>query len=1219
MPSNKKQAPSEKTKKSERKRASDRLNRTAKSGHPANKKEKRSLVLRQSRSTGVSTALKDIKPAFDYVEKIISTIHEPLVMLDSNLRIVSLNRSFYDTFKTMPEKAKGELFFELGNGEWDIPELKEKLEEILQKQTSFEDLELKQKLPHIRERTILVNARIISDQVEKPEFVVLVIKDVTESKKREETIEQLSSFPTVNPMPIVETDITGRVLYMNPAAKKLFPDLWNRGNKHPFLAELSSAVNELNSGRREWVRRQVEFEGAWYGQTIFMVEEGSCIRIYSNDITENRRMQQALKESENKYRIVANNTYDWEFWSSPEGKYLYVSPSCKRITGLDPEEFLKDPDLHRRIIHPDERLCFDDHLRKVEGKKAGEVEYRIIRPDGAIRWIHHACQPVFDSDGNYLGHRGSNRDITERKINEEELRQLNRVLKALSDSNQAMMHATSESGYLKEVCDFIIADCGYLMAWIGFAENDENKTVRPVAQAGFEKGYLETVNITWSDTERGHGPTGTAIRTGKPAICRNMLSDPNFKPWRKEALKRGYVSSIVLPLISNGKTFGAINIYSKEPDPFSEEEIKLLTELSNDLAYGIMTLRLRLKHEQAEQALRQSEERLNRAEEIAHLGSWELDLVTNRLSWSDEVYRIFGLKLQEFGATYEAFLEAVHPDDRQMVDAAYSSSLREGKDAYEIEHRVVRKVDGEVRIIYEKCEHVRDQNGRIVRSVGMVQDITERKQAEEKLQKQAVMLANVSEAIIGFGPDMKINFWSPSAERLYGYTSSEALGHQASDLLRAVYLDITRDEAVDQLLKTGHLKADNIHHTKDGRALYIEYHATGIYNQGKELTSIVTVMHDITERKQAEEELRQTRDYLESLFNYANAPIICWDTKFKITRFNHAFERLTDHKGEEVLGKDLSILFPPESREESLDKIRRALGGEYWEVVEIPILRKAGDTRIVLWNSANIYIKDGKTILATIAQGQDITERKRAEEEIKALNESLKQHEAELSASNKELEAFVYSVSHDLRAPLRSIEGFSRALSEDYHSKLDETGKDYLRRVRGSAQHMRDLIDDLLNLSITIRAEMRREKINLSELVKTITAGLQKTQPERQVEFFIQEGLFAHGDPPLVQTVLENLLGNAWKFTANHPQARVEFGVIQLKGETVYFVRDDGAGFDMSQASKLFTPFQRLHTTTEFSGNGIGLAVVSRIVNRHGGRVWAEGEVEKGATFYFTL
>jgi PAS domain S-box-containing protein len=793
------------------------------------------------------------------------------------------------------------------------------------------------------------------------------------------------------------------------------------------------------------------------------------------------------------------------------------------------------------------------------------------------------------------------------------------VLKAISDSNQAMMHATSESGYLKEVCDFIIADCGYLMAWIGFAENDENKTVRPVAQAGFEKGYLETVNITWSDTERGHGPTGTAIRTGKPAICRNMLSDPNFKPWRKEALKRGYVSSIVLPLISNGKTFGAINIYSKEPDPFSEEEIKLLTELSNDLAYGIMTLRLRLKHEQAEQALRQSEERLNRAEEIAHLGSWELDLVTNRLSWSDEVYRIFGLKLQEFGATYEAFLEAVHPDDRQMVDAAYSSSLREGKDAYEIEHRVVRKVDGEVRIIYEKCEHVRDQNGRIVRSVGMVQDITERKQAEEKLQKQAVMLANVSEAIIGFGPDMKINFWSPSAERLYGYTSSEALGHQASDLLRAVYLDITRDEAVDQLLKTGHLKADNIHHTKDGRALYIEYHATGIYNQGKELTSIVTVMHDITERKQAEEELRQTRDYLESLFNYANAPIICWDTKFKITRFNHAFERLTDHKGEEVLGKDLSILFPPESREESLDKIRRALGGEYWEVVEIPILRKAGDTRIVLWNSANIYIKDGKTILATIAQGQDITERKRAEEEIKALNESLKQHEAELSASNKELEAFVYSVSHDLRAPLRSIEGFSRALSEDYHSKLDETGKDYLRRVRGSAQHMRDLIDDLLNLSITIRAEMRREKINLSELVKTITAGLQKTQPERQVEFFIQEGLFAHGDPPLVQTVLENLLGNAWKFTANHPQARVEFGVIQLKGETVYFVRDDGAGFDMSQASKLFTPFQRLHTTTEFSGNGIGLAVVSRIVNRHGGRVWAEGEVEKGATFYFTL
>jgi PAS domain S-box-containing protein len=1216
MPSNKKQTPPEKTKKGERKRASDRLNRTAKPGHLANKKEKRSLVLRKSFSTGVSTALEDIQPAFNYVEKIISIIHEPLVVLDSNLRVVSLNRSFYDTFKTMPEKAKGELFFELGNGEWDSPGFRERLEEILEKQTSFEDLELTQKFPRIGERTILVNARSISQQADEPKFILLTIRDVTESKKAKESNERFSSFPAVNPMPILETDITGRVLYTNPATKRFFPDLSNMGSNHPFLAELSSAVNELKSGKKEWVLRQVEVEGTWYGQTIFMVEGGSRIRIYSTDITENRRMQQALKESENKYQIVADNTYDWEFWSSPEGKYLYVSPSCKRITGLDPEEFLKDPDLHRRIIHPDDRLCFDDHLQKVEGKKAGEVEYRIIRPDGAIRWIHHACQPVFDSDGNYLGHRGSNRDITERKIKEEELRQLNRVLKALSDSNQAMMHATSESGYLKEVCDFIIADCGYLMVWIGFAENDENKTVRPAAQAGFEKGYLETANITWADTERGHGPTGTAIRTGKPAICRNMLTDPNFKPWRKEALKRGYASSIVLPLTFDGKTFGAINIYSNEPDPFSEEEIKLLTELSNDLAYGITTIRLRLQHEQAEVALAKSEEKYRFLYEEGQSFNIIIGPDQTIKDANKTALNLLGYEKNE--VVGKPALDFIPDEDKERVKVILAETFSGGT-SQEYEIPILAK-DGSVHVIlFSQGQATLMEGGAITGIVVTGIDITERKQAEEKLQKQAVMLANVSEAIIGFDPDMKINFWSPSAVRLYGYTFSEAFGRQASDLLGAVYLNITREEAVDQLLKTGHLKIENIHHTKDGRALHVEYHATGIYNQRNELTGIVTIIHDITERKQAEEELRQTRDYLENLFNYANAPIICWDSEFKITRFNHAFERLTDHKAEEVLGKDLSILFPPESREESLDKIRRTLGGEYWEVVEIPILRKAGDTRIVLWNSANVYADDGKTLLATIAQGLDITERKQNEEEIRALNEYLRQHEAELAASNKELESFSYSVSHDLRAPLRNIDGFSQALLEDYSSKLDEQGKDFLKRVRAATQRMGGLIDDLLQLSLTMRKEMQREKVNLSQLALSIINELKEAEPERQVEVAIEEKAQVSGDARLLREMLANLLGNAWKFTSSRSPAKIEFGHTEKDGEKLFYVKDNGAGFDMRYANKLFIPFQRLHSLLEFPGNGIGLAIVKRIIERHGGSVWAEGEVEKGATFYFKL
>ncbi len=266
------------------------------------------------------------------------------------------------------------------------------------------------------------------------------------------------------------------------------------------------------------------------------------------------------------------------------------------------------------------------------------------------------------------------------------------------------------------------------------------------------------------------------------------------------------------------------------------------------------------------------------------------------------------------------------------------------------------------------------------------------------------------------------------------------------------------------------------------------------------------------------------------------------------------------------------------------------------------------------------FIAEERTLINAVAERLGkIIERKRAEEEIQKLNRSLKAKTTELASANKELEAFSYSVSHDLRAPLRAIDGFSRALQEDYANKLDQPGKDYLRRVSAATQHMRQLIDDLLNLSLVMRAQMRHEKINLSEMVRAITAELQNTQPERQVEFIIEEGLLAHGDPRLLREVLENLLGNTWKFTEKHSKAKIEFGTVHKEEQIVYFVRDDGAGFDMTYANKLFIPFQRLHSTAEFSGNGIGLTIASRIINRHGGRIWAEGEVEKGATFYFTL
>lgn len=236
-----------------------------------------------------------------------------------------------------------------------------------------------------------------------------------------------------------------------------------------------------------------------------------------------------------------------------------------------------------------------------------------------------------------------------------------------------------------------------------------------------------------------------------------------------------------------------------------------------------------------------------------------------------------------------------------------------------------------------------------------------------------------------------------------------------------------------------------------------------------------------------------------------------------------------------------------------------------------------------------------------------------------SLEQRVQDRTAQLEVANKELEAFSYSVSHDLRAPLRSIDGFSQALLEDYADKLDDNGKDCLRRVRSASQRMSVLIDDLLNLARVTRSEVHRENVDLTAIAKSVVKELQEQDPDRRVAFVIREGLRAEGDSVLLRLALQNLLGNAWKYTSHHDSSRIEFGTEQTNGHRVYFVRDDGAGFDPRYKSRLFGVFQRLHGPTEFPGTGVGLATVQRIVRRHGGDIWAEGAVEKGATFYFSL
>ncbi|HEY1698042.1 MAG TPA: PAS domain S-box protein [Polyangiaceae bacterium] len=387
----------------------------------------------------------------------------------------------------------------------------------------------------------------------------------------------------------------------------------------------------------------------------------------------------------------------------------------------------------------------------------------------------------------------------------------------------------------------------------------------------------------------------------------------------------------------------------------------------------------------------------------------------------------------------------------------------------------------------------------------------------------------------------------------------------------------------------------------------------GIYVPG---LATILLLANITKRSRAAaqdatQQAARVRTELAAIVESSADAIVASSLEGVVRSWNRGAEKLFGYAADEAIGRPLSFLLPPGRQGEESAVLADLARGEPARAFEVPRRRKDGELVDVSIAISPVYDAQGGLAGASVV-ARDISDRKRAEAEAHAARDAAE-------AANRDLEAFNYSVAHDLRAPLRAIDGFSAALLEDHGGALAADARLHLDRVREAARHMTRLIDGLLALGRLSRADLRRAPVDLGELARAAIGRLREAQPDRVVEFVVEDGLARPGDRALLGAALENLLGNAWKFTRDRPDPRIEFGAAEQDGETVYFVRDNGAGFDMAYASKLFGVFQRLHPSSEFEGTGVGLATVKRIVQRHGGRIWGEGKVGEGACFHFTL
>ena len=1092
---------------------------------------------------------------------------------------------------------------------------------------------------------VLTSVSILKGEAGKAIGVVAVNRDITARKRAEEQSHFQANLVANVSDAIIAVDMQLNVQSWNPAAEAMYG--WKA---EEVIGKPSREVLETDflETTRESVTKQVMERGNWLGEVFQQCRDGTRIPVLSSlslykdsegkpagVIAVNRDITER-KQAEEQFHLAVESAPNAIILVDKEGRIKLANSQAERFFGYDRME-LMGLNVDRlvperfRTNHTGYRTGFmnDPQVRSMGMGR----DLRALRKDDSEFPVEIGLTPIERREGLLI--MATIVDITKRKQAEDRLRQQNQRLKALREIDTAILSSDSVENIVNAALSHIreLIDCQRASLTLidssanealTFGVNTTNETLIP-------KGTRIPLSLFQNMLQ--------SLSQNQPVLINdlNTLADP--PPLIQNGIQEGLRSVCILPLFSQSNLIGAFSLSSEIPGFFDEDKINLGHEVANQVAIAItqnnLLSALREFNAELEQRVAERTAELSEANTLLQA---MLDNIPDQIYFKDLQSRfIRNSRSQAKLMGVNDPSEVIGKSDFDFFPHAQRSFEEErglmgaGQPLIDLEEYVVWP-DGRPMWVSTTKVPLRDGEGRIIGIMGISRNITERKRFEENIQKlneelkqhaaqlqeseekfsKAFLASPVAMSIARAADDHYIDV-NEAMARMTGYDRDEMLGHSS------VELGLVDADARSRILQFGqeHGFVRDVEiqvHTRSNQILDVLVSLEQIVLNGQ--VCMLTIQYDITERKRAEAEVQQLNRELENSrkdiqgildsMSTLNAKVALDGTLLFVNKIATQASGLS---ADEMMNTNFLEgrwwAFDSNVQKRVKEAFAKACSGtviNYDEKIFV-----FGRVLTISFSLTPMLGSNG-TVEYILAEGRDISK-------LKDTEESLQIRSSQLEAANKELESFSYSVSHDLRAPLRAINGFSQALSGKFKDLLGEQGQHYLNRIQYNTSHMGQLIDDLLSLSRISRREMQQDVVHLTDLAREIDKELRAQEPERQVRFEVEEQLEAKGDAGLLRIVLQNLLTNAWKFTSTRPEAHLRLG----SHAGAFFVQDNGVGFDMAFVNKLFGAFQRLHSTAEFPGTGIGLATVQRIIHRHGGKIWAEAELDKGATFYFTL